>query len=315
MNVQYPNRAVICGEEHIVKGWRSGNLITDKGEFVFSLLHGDNSIYSARLLEIATLQRDRNGEWLLNGHNLNNLQFFLPGGNRFYDITGDEDLRVYKGEIHAVAWVQTDGEGNITDLLDSILYFWKTAARDIKNAAYVYSIKEDTKASAIAKLVSSLAVGLSSFGKSAQRSNPIWLTKFHPVTQENLDPAGVKIVPAQPANVPAEAVEPTKKRATKARQPKPVARFEDDFSIAVIPKNDGTEDLLTIEKELRDLITKIVAAGGRQPRTKLRSGKLDTYQPEKLLKSKVAKSLIKARLLGTSKYGRTTVFWAKQRTG
>ena len=103
--VQYPYRAVICGEEHIVKSWRSGNLITDKGEFVFSPLHGDDSIYSTRLLEIATLQRDRNGEWLLNGHGLGMLQRFLPGGNRFYDITGDEDLRVYKGEIHAVAWL------------------------------------------------------------------------------------------------------------------------------------------------------------------------------------------------------------------
>ncbi|HTX21606.1 MAG TPA: hypothetical protein VMD27_07100 [Candidatus Aquilonibacter sp.] len=313
--VQYPYRAVICGEEHIVKGWRSGNLITDKSEFVFSLLHGDDSIYSTRLLEVATLQRDRNGEWLLNGHNLNALQFFLPGGNRFYDITNDEDMRVYKDEIRAVAWIQTDGEGNITDLLDTILYFWKTAARDIKNAAYVYSIKEDTKASAIVKLVSRLAVGLSSLGKSPLRSNPIWLTKFHSVANNNFDPVVVKIVPAQPANVPVEAVEPAKKRATKARQPKPVAKFEDDFSIAVIPKKDGTEDLLTIEKELRDLITKIIAAGGRQPRTKLRSGKLDTYQPEKLLKSKIAKSLIKARLLGTSKYGRTTVFWAKQHTG
>lgn len=209
-----------------MKDWRSGNLTTDKGEFVFSLLHGDDSIFSTRLLEIATLQRDRNGEWLLNGHNLGSIQFFLPGGKRFYEITNDEDMRVYKDEIHAVAWIQTDGDGNITDLLDTILFFWKTAARDIKNAAYVYSIKENTKASAIAKFVGSLAVGLPSFGKSAQRSNPIWLTKFHLVAKNNLDPVEMKKIPAQPANVPVKAVKPTKHTAAKVRKPKPVARVK-----------------------------------------------------------------------------------------
>jgi hypothetical protein len=315
MSIRYPYRAVICGEEHIVKGWRSGNLITDKGEFVFSLLHGDDNIFSTRLLEIAMLQRDRNGEWLLNGHNLNNLQFFLPGGKRFYDITNDEDMRVYKNEIQAVAWIQTDGEGNITDLLDTILFFWKTAARDIKNAAQIYSIKENTKATAIVKIAASLAVGLSSFGKSAMRSNPIWLTKFHLAAKDNLDRAKVEIVPAQPANVPVKAVKPTKHKAAKVRKLKPVARFEKEFSVAIISKKDGKEIALTIEPELQALVKKIVDAGGNLPRTTLRSGKSDTYQPEKLLKSKIAQSLIKAGLLGTNKSGRTTVFWAKQRAG
>jgi hypothetical protein len=226
MSVKYPYRAVICGEEHFVEGWNGGNLITRKGEYVFSRLHGDYPIQSARLLEVALLQLDEKGEWILNGHNLNSLQFFLPGGKRFYDITNDEDMRVYKDEIHAVAWIQTDGEGNITDLLDAILFFWKTAARDIKNAAYVYSIKENTKASAIAKIVAGLAVGLSSFGKSAQRSNPIWLTKFHLVAKNNLDPAEIKKIPAQPANVPVKAVKPTKHTAAKVRKPKPVARVK-----------------------------------------------------------------------------------------
>jgi hypothetical protein len=315
MSVKYPYRAVICGEEHFVEGWNGGNLITRKGEFVFSRLHGDYPIQSARLLEVALLQLDEKGEWILNGHNLNSLQFFLPGGKRFYDITNDEDMRVYKDEIHAVAWIQTDGEGNITDLLDTILFFWKSAARDIKNAAYVYSIKENTKASAIAKIVAGLAVGLSSFGKSAQRSNPIWLTKFHPAAENNLDPAEIKKLPAQPANVPAKAVKPTKHKATRVRQPKPVARFENEFSVAIIPKRNGQEIPLTIEAELQDLIKKIMASGGNVPRTKLRSGKSDTYQPEKLLVSKIAKELIKARLLGKNKSGRTTVFWAKQRAG
>jgi hypothetical protein len=38
MSVNYPYRAVICGEEYIVKGWRNGNLLTDKGEFIFRRL-------------------------------------------------------------------------------------------------------------------------------------------------------------------------------------------------------------------------------------------------------------------------------------
>jgi len=305
MSVQYPYRAVICGEEHIVKGWHGGNLLTDKGEFVFSQLYGDYPIQSARLVEVALLQLDENGEWLLNGHNLRMLQF-LPEGNRLSDITSNEDLRVYKGEIRAVAWVQANSAWNTTQLLDTILTFWKTASQPDK-------IKE--MFSPYQQIGVGLGNAISSFTLFKDWGKPIWLTKFYPVAKDNLDPAGVEIVQAQPANVPVKAVKPTKHKATKVRQPKPVARFEDDFSIAVIPHKDGTEVLLTVENELRDLIKKIVAAGGMQPRTKLRSGKLDTYQPEKLLKSKVATSLIKARLLGTSKSGRTTVFWAKQRTG
>jgi len=226
-----------------VKGWRGGNLLTDKGEFVFSQLFGRYPIQSARLLEVVTLQLDESGEWLLNGHDLRMLQLYVPGGNRFYDITNDEDLRVYKGEIHAVAWVQKNSEGNITQLLDTILSFWKTAAQGIKDAAYIYSIKENTKASAIAKLVASLAVGLSSFGKSAQRSNPIWLTKFHPIAKNNPYTAGLEIALAQPASVPVEAVEPTKNKATQGCQPKPVARAEN----VVAPTKSAPEFFTSIK--------------------------------------------------------------------
>lgn len=94
---------------------------------------------------------------------------------------------------------------------------------------------------------------------------------------------------------------------------KPVARFENDFSVAVIPQKNGKEVPLTIETELQALIQNIVAAGGNMPRTKLRNGKSDTYQPEKLLMSKTAKALKKAKLLGTNRSGRTTIFWAKRR--
>jgi hypothetical protein len=116
--VQYPYRAVICGEEHIVKDCRAGNLLTDKDEFVFSQLHGGYPIQSARLLEVAFLKLDGNGEWLLNGCNLKSLQSLMPTGSRLYGITSGEVLRVHKGEVHAVAWVQANSAGDITELLD-----------------------------------------------------------------------------------------------------------------------------------------------------------------------------------------------------
>jgi hypothetical protein len=216
MSVQYPYRAVICGEEYIVKGWRGGNLLTNKGEFVFGLLHGDDSIYSTRLVEVALVQSDENGEWLLNGHNLRMLQF-LPEGNRLSDITSDEDLRVYKGEIRAAAWVQTNSAWNITQLLDSILTFWKTASQPEK-------VKE--MFSPYQQIGVGLGNAISSFTLFKDWGKPIWLAKFHPVVKDNLDPAGVKIVPAQPANVPVKAVEPTKNNAIQVSQPKSVARAE-----------------------------------------------------------------------------------------
>ena len=213
---------------------------------------------------------------------------------------------MHKGEIHAVAWVLAKGEGNITELLDTLLNFWKRVSQPVKVNA---------NASLLQELGLNLANTFSYLKIIAGLSQPIWLTEFCPVAKKSLYPAKLEIASAPPATVSVEAIKSTKQKAAKMRQPKPVARFEDDFSIAVISKKDGTEDFLTIENELRSLIKKIIAAGGKQPRTKLRSDKLDTYQPEKLLKSKVAKSLIKTGLLGTSKSGRTTVFWAKQHAG
>ncbi len=138
-------RAVIFGEEHIVKGWNGENLLTDKGEFVFRRLKGkqvdsewageipggvpsNHPIQSTTLLEVATLQSDENGGWLLNGHNFLPLQF-LPAGCRLNGITSSEVLRVHKGKIHAVAWVQAISAGNITLQLDTVLADWKTARK------------------------------------------------------------------------------------------------------------------------------------------------------------------------------------------
>ena len=147
--------------------------------------------------------------------------------------------------------------------------------------------------------------GLSAVLKPSEQTAPDSLADM---LEKGINPylAGVENVPAQPTI-------PKRARPKKARQPKPVARFENDFSVALIPQKNGKEKPITIEPELLALIMKIITAGGNMPRTKLRKGKSDSYQPEKLLMSKAAKSLIKAKLLGTNKTGRATVFWAKQR--
>lgn len=220
-------RAVIFGEEHIVKGWHGENLLTDKGEFVFRRLKSkqvdsewageipggvpsNHPIQSTTLLEVATLQSDGNGGWLLNGHNLWPLQF-LPAGCRLNGITSSEVLRVYKGEIHAVTWVQSISAGSITLQLDTVLADWKTARKF--DQANVKSVIPDS-------------FYLNQF---AGWSKPIWLTEFHQVgaaketwltgISKVLDPQpesvsvpdimekginpflhGLKNVPAQPSN-------------------------------------------------------------------------------------------------------------------
>ena len=101
-------------------------------------------------------------------------------------------------------------------------------------------------------------------------------------------------------------------QTTKRRdKPRGGARFENDFSLAVIPQRKGEPLRLNIEPELQSLVKRIIAAGGNIPRTKLRQGKTDTFQPEKLLRSQTAQALVKAGLLGSQRNGRTTVFWAK----
>jgi hypothetical protein len=302
---QYPYRAVICGEEYIVNGWRGSHLLTNKGEFVFSQLFEDNTIYSARILEVSLVRSDGDDEWLINGHNRHLLQS-MPAGGRFACITYDENLRVYREQICAAAWIQTNSAVHLTSLLDSLLETWKTVSQPIEVKKFL---------SPNGQLVRGIGNTISYFTTFKDWGNPIWLTKFHPAAKNNLDPAEMKKLPAQPAGVPVKAVKSTKHKTAKVRQPKPVARFENEFSVAIIPKRNGQEIPLTIEAELQNLIKKIIAGGGNVPRTKLRSGKSDTYQPEKLLVSKIAKQLINARLLGKNKSGRTTVFWAKQRAG
>ena len=116
-----------------------------------------------------------------------------------------------------------------------------------------------------------------------------------------------------PPKGPSKSAEP-KAKATKVKaikKPNLVARFENDFSLAVIPQRKGEPFPIAIEMELQSFLKRIAEAGGRIARTKLCKDKPDGYQPEKLLRSKIAKSLMAADLLGSETTGRTTVFWLK----
>jgi hypothetical protein len=124
VNFQIPYRAVICGEEYRVEGWRGRELITDKGSFFVRPIYGDWQIQTQRILEVATIQSDGKGGWLVNGKDLSSI-LSLPMGARLADIPNDENLRVFKKTICAVAWLQTQNSDKLTELLDLILRFWK----------------------------------------------------------------------------------------------------------------------------------------------------------------------------------------------
>jgi len=94
------------------------------------------------------------------------------------------------------------------------------------------------------------------------------------------------------------------------------ARFENDFTLALIfHRKNGDPHRLAIQPELRSLLKLIIDSGGSIPRAelckKLRQKESDNYQPEKLLLSTTAQTLITARLLGADRNGRTSVYWAK----
>jgi len=183
-----PYRAIIGGEEHIVKGWRGGNLLTDKGKFIFRR-HGDYPVPSDRLLEIALLQLDENGEWLLNGHNLRTLQSMRPAGGRLESITRGEVLRVHKSEIHAIAWVQVNGEKNTTEMLDQIIKFWKKILEPPK------PVKEET----FGGILQDFAFDLNFMRVFEGWSEPIWLKKFELKSQPK--PTKLKITSAESVSI------------------------------------------------------------------------------------------------------------------
>jgi hypothetical protein len=207
MSVKFPYRAVICGEEHIVRGWRGRKLITDKGSFFVGHIYGDWQIQTARIFEVALIQSDGNGGWLLNGKALSLLES-LPMGQRLMDISSNENLRVYRDKICAVAWLDKTGNwAKVTELLDEVINFWDKAS--------LPPIKSDEEPS-MAKLLNTFTHSIYNLSKYrelfAAWSNPIWLTEFRHAAQK------IPISPQQKqlANVATELHE-TKEQLRKSQ--------------------------------------------------------------------------------------------------
>jgi len=179
MNVQYPYRVVICGEEHIVKGWRGRELLTDKGSFFVGHIYGNWQIQTCRIFEVAMLQSDGKGGWLVNGKSFSSIKS-LPMGARMGDIPNNENLRVYKGKICAVAWFQTQNSSSVTELLDLILKFWKLTPQPSDGDKYK---DKDWQV-----LLTDFAVAfneLSTYQRVfAAWGGPAWLTEFRPTGQK-----------------------------------------------------------------------------------------------------------------------------------
>jgi hypothetical protein len=281
--VPTPYRAVILGEDCIVKGWHGENLLTDKGEFVVQRLNNEQvdsesraarprslsrnfPIETVRILEMATIERGESGTWLLNGHPISSLQQ-LQSGIRLGGIFTSEVLRVYKEEIAGIAWIEVVSAGSVSAELDTVLSDWR-AARD-------QEIRAKTPYSAQPHFLNLFAGW----------SRPVWLTKF-------------------------ERVGGTRIKAIRASSGAPRGRFSNNYALATITGRGG-ERSITVEPELRKAIQLIVSAGGRLSRQDLISRlkpNSENYQPEKLLRSRTAKALVKAGLLGKTMNGRTVVY-------
>jgi hypothetical protein len=179
MSVKFPYRAVICGEEHIVKGWRGRKLITDKGSFFVGHIYGDWQIQTVRLLEVGLIQSDGNGGWLINGKAFSLLNP-LPMGTRLSDIPSDENLRVYKNIIHAVAWFdKTGNSAKVTELLDEIIRFWHTAS-----LPPIESDEEPSLAKVLGHFSHSLLIITKFRELFAAWSKPVWLAEFRHAAQK-----------------------------------------------------------------------------------------------------------------------------------
>jgi hypothetical protein len=179
MSVRFPYRAVICGEEHIVTRWQGRKLLTNKGSFLVRHIYGDWKIQSHRFLEVALIQSDGNGGWLLNGKALALLES-MPMGQRLMDISSDENLRVYKDKICAVAWLDKAGNWTkVTELLDDIINFWDKAS--------LPPVESDEEPS-MAKLLNTFTHSIYNLSKYrelfAAWSKPVWLTEFRHAAQK-----------------------------------------------------------------------------------------------------------------------------------
>jgi transposase-like protein len=246
MSVKFPYRVVICGEEHIVRGWRGRKLITDKGSFFVGHIYGDWQIQAHRLFEVALIQSDGKGGWLINGRPFSLLES-LPMGERFANIPRDENLRVYKDKICAVAWFDKTGGHDPLELLDSILKSWNEAS---------FHVTESDQDETPMKM---LGHGLRQFNSLIrfQRvfaplwSKPVWLTEFRHAAQK------IPISPQQKqlANVATEL------HKTKAQLRKSQAAASDNLKEALSkwmrfdPPRMSADTKARIEKAVKLYVT------------------------------------------------------------
>lgn len=233
MNFRYPYRAVICGEEHIVRGWRDKTLFTDLGKFSVEHIYGDWQFQNWRIFEIATVRSDGNGDWLVNGRPLSVLDK-ISMGVRLLDIPKNEDLRVYKNRVCAAGWIDTGKAPNVTELLDEIAAFWKTAATPLVKSEY-----DEPHWSQLLGVLSRGFLDISKYKELFPTwSKPVWLTKFQPIGQI-AKPVEVEIVSSQPKYIP--VISGNKIPATQT--PKMIA----DTKAVVMPEKSAPEIFFSIE--------------------------------------------------------------------
>lgn len=246
MSVQYPYRAVICGEEHIVKGWRGRKLVTDKGGFWARQIPSDRQIQSVRLFEIALIQSDGKNGWLVNGKPLALLET-LRMGERLAEISGDEGLRVHKKSVCAVAWAKTNDYGQDTTLLDDIREFWNEASLSVLPVKTIRETAETesplSELRELSRKSNDALAGLSSALRQIRLSNiwskPIWLTEFRHAAQKILvSPQQKQLASSDLARHTVEAVEPIKQIAAKADQPKANSKANDVVAPPAKPAPD-----------------------------------------------------------------------------
>ncbi len=198
MSVRFPYIAVICGEEHIIKGWQGGKFITDKGSYRVGHIYGNWPIQDHRLFEIATIQPDNNGSWLLNGISYSKLEKFRLGA-RFSDLKTDENLRARKESICAVAWFDTTGKWTKTvELVDELLKFWKAAILPVveRKKITILEGREPSLALVLGELAGNMGETLLEIEKYKKLfpawSKPAWLSEFRPAGQKKLKTAEQK---------------------------------------------------------------------------------------------------------------------------
>ena len=182
MSVQYPYRAVIFGEEHTVQGWRGRNLVTDTGSFTVRHIYSpDWPIQDHQLVEVATVQADGKGGWLVNGYPLPHYLNRLCMSERFQNISTDETLKLHKIKIFAGAWFGIPNSPETSRLVDLLMEFWHGARQRIGNP------KQGRLIAPMWDLPTILDTRPCQLEKGGW-SSPHWLSEFRPVEKKPRHP-------------------------------------------------------------------------------------------------------------------------------